>query len=107
MRVLAAVSWIIILLHMSADVSAKKLRPGLLKKTIVEKFVTAAGHSERNVRHEWMTTTAWAAHINKCLPIDGHTVQAKDTYDSIRFDPKLRHQNLDSKKNEEFLEVSA
>ena len=107
MRVLAAVSWIIILLHVSADVSAKKLRPGLLKKTIVEKFVTAAGHSERNVRHEWMTTTAWAAHINKCLPIDGHTVQAKDTYDSIRFDPKLRHQNLDSKKNEEFLEVSA
>ena len=42
---------------MCRPTSAKKLRPGLLKKTIVEKFVTA-GHSERNVRHDCITGTS-------------------------------------------------
>ena len=78
--------------------SAKVLPSGLTKKTVVEKFLSAA-QSERNIRHEWMTVKAWASIINKECPINGHTVGADDVHESIRRDPRYRAQDMDGALN--------
>ena len=89
MKVLAAVFLLISLTLMSAEDPAQKLLTKTTKKAVVEKFLTS-GHSDRNVRHNWLTVRQWALFINKFLPIQGHVVQTDDVHESIRRDPRLR-----------------
>ena len=74
---------------MSAEDPAQKLLTKTTKKAVVEKFLTS-GHSDRNVRHNWLTVRQWALFINKFLPIQGYVVQTDDVHESIRRDPRLR-----------------
>ena len=98
MKVLPAGLWIIALILAMAKGSAKVLPTGLLKKTVVEHFLTVA-NSNRNVRHQWMTVKAWASLINKDCPIRGHTVEVDDIHESIRRDPRFKDQEMDGAFN--------
>lgn len=98
MKVLPVGLWIIALILVMAKGSAKVLPTGLLKKTVVEHFLTAA-NSGRNVRHQWMTVKAWASLINKDCPIRGHTVAVDDIHESIRRDPRFKDQEMDGAFN--------
>ena len=99
MKVLAAVFLLIMLVLMSAESPAKKLLTKGTKKAVVGKFLTS-GHSERNVRHNWLTVRQWALFINKYLPIKGHAVQTDDIHESIRRDPRLRDLDLEGSQND-------
>lgn len=99
MKVVAAVFLLIALTLMSAEDPAQKLLTKATKKAVVGKFLTS-GHSDRNVRHNWLTVRQWALFINRFLPIQGYVVQTDDIHESIRRDPRLRDLDLDGGHND-------